>query len=115
MLIEIWALATLHFRSANNSAFWFSLLALGLCAIPFYSHRPKVTLLALNRKDVWVLIGLFAFALPVYLFMNDWLPYQIGDDEVIICDLTQTATSRPPLAPLDGQPSPTSASSPSAP
>lgn len=92
--IELLALALLHFAHACDLAFWFCLAAIFLCSIHFYRQRPFAPEQFLSKRDIWVLVGLLALSVPVYIFMSDWLPYQVGGDEVTICDLTRTAPAR---------------------
>ena len=94
ILLEIVILAIISFFRQYDFTFWLSLLALSLGAVPFYLRRASVGAPYLQKRDLWVVIGLIAFAIPIYLFMNDWLPVQVGADEPWICGLTRSAADR---------------------
>jgi len=61
------------------------LAAVSFLGLHFYAHRKNNNFqLGFNRQDFYILFGLFAIFIPVYLWNIYTIPFQIGPDEIFL-------------------------------
>ena len=60
---------------------WFASLCF-FCTHFYLQRRPGKIIDDFNKYDVYIMLALYIFFIPVYLWFIEWIPYQVGPDEL---------------------------------
>jgi hypothetical protein len=91
VLFEIIGLSVLHFGHAHELALCLVIVAISIAAIPFRRNAESNGKRFLDQQDLYIMLALWCLALPLCVFLIDFVPFLITDDEPYTVIVTRTA------------------------